>query len=107
MCVYVCVWTYLHSKRGSHLTKHIHTHTPKQKQKQGTVTLGPYKNGVLSLSLPTPQVDEKEVASTVAAAEKKRFKLTPVRFVEEGGTRMGHTIMCDWKASYVKVCMYV
>jgi hypothetical protein len=30
-------------------------------------------------------------------------KLTPVRFVEEGGTRMGHTVMCDWKATYLSV----
>ena len=33
-------------------------------------------------------------------------KLTPVRFVEEGGTRMGHTVMCDWKATYLSVRPY-
>lgn len=38
----------------------------------------------------------------MGAWEKRRFVLTPVRFVEEGGTRMGHTVVCDWKATYVK-----
>lgn len=27
----------------------------------------------------------------------------PVRVVDEGGTRMGHTVVCDWKATYLKV----
>ena len=35
------------------------------------------------------------------------LQLVPVRFVEEGGTKMGHTIVCDWKATYVKVGRYV
>ncbi|KAM3567806.1 hypothetical protein VYU27_010055, partial [Nannochloropsis oceanica] len=68
---------------------------------KGAVTLGPYKNGALVVALPKPTVTEAQVEAAVKAAGKKTFKLTPVRFVEEGGTRMGHTVVCDWKATYI------
>ncbi|TFJ83140.1 hypothetical protein NSK_005560 [Nannochloropsis salina CCMP1776] len=68
---------------------------------KGAVTLGPYKNGALSFTYPKPTVSDAEVEAQVKTAAKKTFKLTPVRFVEEGGTRMGHTVVCDWKATYV------
>lgn len=29
---------------------------------------------------------------------KKPYKLIPVRFVEEGGTKMGHTVIMNWDA---------
>lgn len=31
-------------------------------------------------------------------ASKKPYKLIPVRFVEEGGTKMGHTVIMNWEA---------
>jgi hypothetical protein len=48
-------------------------------------------------------VDEAAVDAALAAAMKKRFNLVPVRFVEEGGTQMGHTVTCDIKVVYLKV----
>jgi RNA:NAD 2'-phosphotransferase (TPT1/KptA family) len=50
----------------------------------------------------TQKVTEAAAKALVTTWEKRRFTLTPVRFVEEGGTRMGHTVVCDWKATYVK-----
>jgi hypothetical protein len=47
-------------------------------------------------------VTDAAAQALVASWEKRRFTLTPVRFVEEGGTRMGHTVVCDWKATYIK-----
>lgn len=29
---------------------------------------------------------------------KKPYKLIPVRFVEEGGTKIGHTVIMNWDA---------
>lgn len=39
-----------------------------------------------------PQVEAALIAS------KKPYKLVPVRFVEEGGTKMGHTVIMNWEA---------
>lgn len=50
---------------------------------------------------------EAAAKALVASWEKKRYKLTPVRFVEEGGTQMGHTVVCDWKATYLKGTTYL
>lgn len=37
-------------------------------------------------------------------ASKKPYKLIPVRFVEEGGTKMGHTVIMNWEAK-VRGCI--
>lgn len=45
------------------------------------------------------------VLSQVEAAlqkSKKPYKLIPVRFVEEGGTKMGHTVIMNWDAKVPK-----
>ena len=33
---------------------------------------------------------------------KKPYKLIPVRFVEEGGTKMGHTVIMNWDAKVLE-----
>lgn len=38
-------------------------------------------------------------------ASKKPYKLIPVRFVEEGGTKMGHTVIINWEAKVMRDTM--
>lgn len=42
-------------------------------------------------------MDARQVEAALQKS-KKPYKLIPVRFVEEGGTKMGHTVIMNWDA---------
>ncbi|CAM9394797.1 unnamed protein product [Ectocarpus sp. 12 AP-2014] len=69
-----------------------------------TVDLAEYKSGAVTVRVPLIEITEAQARTetdTVEAAlqkSKKPYKLIPVRFVEEGGTKMGHTVIMNWDA---------
>ncbi|CAN0255631.1 unnamed protein product [Discosporangium mesarthrocarpum] len=62
-----------------------------------SVTLPEYKEGAIEVRIPHVKVSEEQVEAALANA-KKPYRLVPVRFVEEGGTKMGHTVIINWEA---------
>ncbi|CAM9625867.1 unnamed protein product, partial [Phaeothamnion confervicola] len=66
-----------------------------------TVTLAPYKDKALQVRVPRIAVSDAQLAAALAS-HRKPYRLTPVRFVEEGGTKMGHTVIINWQSGRVK-----
>ncbi|CAN0001470.1 unnamed protein product [Ascophyllum nodosum] len=62
-----------------------------------SVGLGDYKDGSITVEMPRMEISDAQVEAALAAS-KKPYRLIPVRFVEEGGTKMGHTVIMDWEA---------
>ncbi|CAM9592613.1 unnamed protein product [Ectocarpus sp. 4 AP-2014] len=62
-----------------------------------TVELAEYKGGAVTVRVPLIEITEAQVEAALQKS-KKPYKLIPVRFVEEGGTKMGHTVIMNWDA---------
>ncbi|CAM9269882.1 unnamed protein product [Ectocarpus fasciculatus] len=65
-----------------------------------TVDLADYKGGAVTVRVPLIEITEAQARGGHPALQKskKPYKLIPVRFVEEGGTKMGHTVIMNWDA---------
>ncbi|CAM9746151.1 unnamed protein product [Pylaiella littoralis] len=75
-----------------------------------TVDLAEYKGGAVTVRVPLIEITDAQAREREREREgggghggalqksKKPYKLIPVRFVEEGGTQMGHTVIMNWDA---------
>eukprot|EP00903_Cladosiphon_okamuranus_P013286 g12385.t1 len=61
------------------------------------VDLAEYKGGAVTVRVPRIEITDAQVEAALQKS-KKPYKLIPVRFVEEGGTKMGHTVIMNWDA---------
>ncbi|CAM9687241.1 unnamed protein product [Ectocarpus sp. 12 AP-2014] len=78
-----------------------------------TVDLAEYKGGAVTVRVPLIAITEAQARTeeqtprttmlqyfppSALQKSKKPYRLVPVRFVEEGGTKMGHTVIMNWDA---------
>jgi len=65
------------------------------------VVLHDYKDGAIKMKLRRPEVTEDMVDKHLAEASKP-YELVSVRFVEQGGAKLGNTVLCDWEPTYLE-----